>query len=72
MESTDQGVTTDSHVEGIPVVESGEYFTAYINPLVQHPPTDDNSFHSSMGGRTNSPVEIEYGPNAHVWRTSMG
>ena len=64
MESIDQGVATESHVEGITVVESGEQFTSYVNPLVQHPPTADTSFHSSMEGRTDSPFENEYGPNA--------
>ena len=31
----------------------------------------DTSFHSTMEGRIDSPVEIEYGPNAPFWRTSM-
>ena len=35
MEATDQGATTDSHIRGIPVAESEEQFTSYINPLVQ-------------------------------------
>ena len=39
MESTEQGATTDSHVEGNPVVEDGEEFTTYDNPLVEQPPT---------------------------------
>ena len=72
MEATDQGVATNSHVEGSPVVESGEQFTAYVNPLVQQSPTTDTSFHSPMEGHTDSPVETEYGPNAPFWRTSMG
>ena len=57
MEAIDQGATTISHVEGSPVVESEEQFTAYINPLVQQPPTTDTSFHSPMEGRPDSPVE---------------
>ena len=64
MEATDQGATTDSHVEGIPIVESGEQFTAYINPLVQQPPMDDTSFKYLSEGRTDSPINTEYGPNA--------
>ena len=48
MESTDQGDATDSHVGGIPVPESGEQFTSYINPLVQKSPAVDTSFHSPM------------------------
>ena len=71
MEATNQGDGTDSHVEGIPNVERGEQFTAYVNPLVQQPPTADTSFHSPMEVRTNSPVETEYVPNAHFWRISM-
>ena len=35
METIDQGATTDSHVEGNPVVEVGEEFTTYDNPLVK-------------------------------------
>ena len=35
MESTDQGATVDSHVEENPVVEVGEEFTTYDNPLVE-------------------------------------
>ena len=35
MEATDQGAKTDPHVEGNTVVESGEQFNSYINPLVQ-------------------------------------
>ena len=72
MDATDQGASTDSHVEGSPVVDSGEQFTAYVNPLVQQPPTADTSFHSSMEGRTDNPVETEYGPNAPFWKNSMG
>ena len=53
-------------------MESREQFTAYVNPLVQQPPTTDTSFHSSMEGHIDSPLEIEYGPNAPFWRTSMG
>ena len=73
MESIDQGaVATDSHVEGIQVVESEEQFITYINPLVQQPPMADTSIHSPMEGRTDSLVETEYGHNAPFWRTSMG
>ena len=72
MEVTDQEAASESHVEGSPVVESIEQFTAYVNPLVQQPPMVDTSFHSPMEVRVDSLVEIEYGPNAHVWRTSMG
>ena len=41
MEDTYQGAAIDSHVEGIPVVESREQFTSYVNPLFQQPPTAD-------------------------------
>ena len=34
MEATDQGAIVDSHVEGNLVVEVGEEFTMYDNPLV--------------------------------------
>ena len=71
MEAIDQGAITDSHVEGRPVVESGEQFTAYINPLVRQPPVANTSFHYLREGCTDNPVETEYGPNAPFWRTSM-
>ena len=44
-------------MEGSLVVESGEQFTAYLNPLVQQPPTANTSFHSPMEGHADSPVE---------------
>ena len=72
MESTDQGDATDSHIGGIPVAESEEQFTSYINPLVQQPPMVSTSFHSPMEGRIDGPDETEYGPNAPFWRNSMG
>ena len=72
MEAIDQGSATDSHVEGIPIVESEDQFASYINPLVQQPRTTDTSFHSLMEGCINVPDETEYGPNAPFWRTSMG
>ena len=50
MESIDQGAATNSHVGGIPVVESGEKFTSYINTLVKQSPTVDTSFHSPLEG----------------------
>ena len=37
MEAIDQGATTSSHEEENIVVESGDQFTSYINPLAQHP-----------------------------------
>ena len=46
-------------------MESGEQFTAYVNPLVQQPPVVDPFFHSPMEGRIDSLVETEYHPNAH-------
>ena len=58
MEPTDEEAATDSLVEGSKVVESGEQLTSYVNPLVQQPLMTDTSFHSSMEGRTDSPVEI--------------
>ena len=66
MESIDQGDTTTSHKEENIVVESGDQFTSYINPLVQQPPMADTSFH------TDSLVPPEYGLDAFFWRTSMG
>ena len=72
MEATDQGVVTDSHVEGIPIVEGGEQFTTYTNPLVEQPPAVETTFHFPMEGHADSPTETEYVPNAPFWRTSMG
>ena len=61
-EATDQGDATDSHVEGSPVVESGEQFTTYIKPLVEHPPMADTSFHAPIEDLVDSPTKC--GPNA--------
>ena len=72
MEATDQGAATDSHVGGIPIVDSGEQFNYYINPLVQQSPAADTSFHSPMEGRIDGIDETEYGPNAPFWRTYTG
>ena len=54
MEAIDQGVTADSHVEGNPVVEVGEEFTTYDNPLVEQPPTTDMTFDFPMEGQVGS------------------
>ena len=72
MEAIDQGATTSSHEEENIVVESGEQFTSYINPLVQQPPLANTSFHLHMEGCTNNPDAPEYGSDAPFWRTSMG
>ena len=72
MEATCQGAAMKSHVGGIPVVESEEQFTSYINPLVQQSPAADTSFHSLMEGQIDGIDETEYGPDAPFWRTSMG
>ena len=72
MEATNQGAETNSHVEGIPVVEGGEQLTNYTNPLVEQPPTAKTTFHFPMEDHANSPFETEYGPNGPFWRTSMG
>ena len=63
-EAIDQGVATNSHEEENIVVESGDEFTSYINPLAQQPPMVDTSFHLHMEGRTDSLVPPEYGPDA--------
>ena len=57
MEATYQGAATDSHVGGIPVAESGEHFTSYINPLIQKSLAAETSFHSPMEGRIDGPDE---------------
>ena len=54
MESIDQGATTDSHVEGSPIVDVEEEFTTYDNPLIEQPPTADTAFHFLMEGRAGS------------------
>ena len=53
-------------------MESGEQFTAYVNPLVQQPPVADTFFHSLRECHHDSPAETEYGPNALFWITSTG
>ena len=72
MEAIDQGAATTSHQEENIVVESGDQFTSYANLLAQQPPVVDTSFHLHMEGRTDSPYEPQYGPNAPFWRNSMG
>ena len=57
MEATDQGAATDCHVEGSPVVESGEQFTTYTNPLIEQPPMGETTFHFPMEGHVDSPTE---------------
>ena len=81
MESTNQGVAVDSHVEEILAVEVGEEFTTYDNPLVEQPPMDDTTFHFPMEGHvslsnwvdspSNDTKETEYGVNSPFWRISM-
>ena len=72
MEATDKGPTTTSHVEENLVVEGGDQFTSYINPLVQQPPVGDTSFHGPVEGRVKSIVHPNYGLDALFWGTSMG
>ena len=83
MEAIDQGAMTNSHVEGNPVVEVGEEFTTYDNPLVKQPPTADTTFHFSMEGHVGSSNWVfdcpyddtegkKYCPNAPFWRTYLG
>ena len=82
MEATNQGATTDSHVEGNLVMEVGEEFTTCDNLLVELPPMTDNTFHFPMEGHVGSLNWVDhpsddtkgtyYGPNAPFWRTSMG
>ena len=72
MEAINKGAANTSHEEEIIVVESGDQFTSYINPLAQQPPMADTSFHPHREGRTDSFAAPEYGPNAPFWRNSMG
>ena len=71
MEAIDQGATTSSQEEENIVVESGDQFTSYINPLAQQPPMADTSFHLHMEGRIDSPIPPKYGPDASFWRNSI-
>ena len=52
--------------------ETKEYFTVYINPVVQFPPVADASMHSPLEGHVDSPTPPDYGSDAPFWRTSMG
>ena len=54
------------------VVESGDQFTSYTNPLAQQPSASDTSFHGHVEGHVDSPVRPDYGPDASVWGTSIG
>ena len=71
MEDINQGAATSSHKEENLVVESGNQFSSYINPLAQQPPMSDTSFHPHMEGRTDNPDAPEYGPEAPFQGTSM-
>ena len=71
LEAIDQGATTSSHEEENIVVESGDQFTSYINPLDQQPAMVDASFHPHMEDRTDNPDAPENGPDAPFWITSM-
>ena len=72
MEATDQGATNNSHVEEDIVVEIGEQFTSYTNPLAQQPLVSDTSFYGPVEGRVDNHVHSDYGPDAPFWGTSMG
>ena len=50
MEATIQGVATTSQVEENIVVESGDQFTSYTNPLAKQPPVGDTYFHGPVEG----------------------
>ena len=74
MESTDQNVTNDSHVEGTALVEVREEFTTYDNPLVEQPPRTDTTFNFPTEGQpgasywvinhsSNDTIGVELGPN---------
>ena len=71
MEATIQGDATTSQVEENVVVESGDQFTSYTNPLAQQPPVGDTSFHGPVEGRVDSLVHLDYGPDDPFWGTSM-
>ena len=45
MEATNQGAATTSQVEENIVLESGDQFTSYTNPLAQQNHVGDTSFH---------------------------
>ena len=75
--------STDAHIETTLSTKTREYFFLYNNPLVQLPPTMDTTFHFSMEGQPDSSnwtvnhpldetIDVEYGPNAPFWRTSLG
>ena len=72
MEATNQGATTNSHVEETLVAEGRDQFALYVTPLVQQPHVGDTSFHGPMEGRVDSLVCPDYGLDASFWRTSMG
>ena len=84
METKDQPVTTDSGVEGNPVLEAEEEFISYDNSLeVQQPPVDDTTFHVPMEGQPSSyywvfshpsddTVGAQFAPNDLLWRNSLG
>ena len=49
-----------------------EYFTVYMNRLVQFPPTNDASLHPPLEGHGDVSAPPNYGPDDPFWRTSMG
>ena len=84
METKYQLVTTDSGVEGNPVLEPEEEFISYDNSLeVQQPHVDDTTFHVPMEGQPSSyywvfshpcddTVGAEFALNDPLWRNSLG
>ena len=55
-ETMDQPITTDPHIEGIPVTKSGEDYSSFENPstptpvVVQQPSSCDSIFHFPLEG----------------------
>ena len=53
-ETMEQLVSTNSHVEDVPVTGTREELSTFDNPLVQQPPTVDSTFHFPTEGQLGS------------------
>ena len=60
--------STENRMELTPPRED---LTAYMNPLVQLPPTTDASLHPPLEGHGDVFAPPDYGLDAPFWRTSM-
>ena len=54
------------------VAESRVPYSSHLPPLVQQPSHGNTLFHSPTEGHADDTVDLDYGPNAPFWDTSIG